>query len=136
MEGYLLRLVMAGIVGFIVGIISTREDNTSSVQVFVIICMSAALITITSIGVFRVLYLQSPGDPSRIPAQLISALGFIGTGMMWLTHEKGVLGINSAASLWITAIMGMLIGAGLHHISVLGMFFFALIYWLSNFIRS
>lgn len=135
MGQYLLRLVMAGILGLIIGFISMTDDDAPSHRVFSIICMGAALITITSTGIYESMNLPWTGDPSRLPAQLISALGFLGTGMIWVTEDKRVFGVTGAAALWLTAILGMLIGAGLNQISILGTFFFILIYWISRIIR-
>ena len=135
MGQYLLRLAMAGILGLIIGFISMTDDDAPSHRVFSIICMGAALITITSTGIYESMNLPWTGDPSRLPAQLISALGFLGTGMIWVTEDNRVFGVTSAAALWLTAILGMLIGAGLNQISILGTFFFILIYWISRLIR-
>jgi len=112
------------------GLTSNLEDNTQSSRVFSLICTGAALLTILSLGIFQSMGVTAVGDPGRMPAQVISALGFLGTGMIWVTEEK-VVGITDAASLWLTAILGMLIGAGMNHISVIGTIFFVLIYWIT-----
>ena len=132
MAQYVLRLVLAGIVGFIVGIASCRQDKTQSSRDFALISIGAALITIISLGLFDTMGLPQVGDPSRLPAQIIAALGFLGTGMIWVTEDSTVQGITSAAALWLTAILGMIIGAGLNRLSILGVLFFILIYWLSH----
>jgi putative Mg2+ transporter-C (MgtC) family protein len=131
----LLRVLLAGIIGLFVGLASTSADKTLSSRTFAIICMGSALITITSIGLYQNFALPWFGDPGRLPAQVISALGFAGTGMIWLTEDQQV-GISSAASLWITAILGMIIGSGLNHISIVGLIFFLLIYWVSHLVEN
>jgi putative Mg2+ transporter-C (MgtC) family protein len=134
MGQYLLRLVIAAILGFIMGLTSNIEDNSQSSRVFSIICVGAALISITSVGLYQSMNIPWVGDPGRMPAQVISALGFLGTGMIWVTQDDKVQGITSAASLWLTAILGMLIGAGLNNASIIGTIFFILIYKLSPLI--
>lgn len=136
MVQYLLRLIIAGILGFILGLTNNMEDRTQSGRVFAIICMGAALITIAGLGIYKSMDITWVGDPARLPAQVISALGFLGTGMIWVTQDKRVLGVNGAAALWLTAILGMLIGAGLNDICILGAIFFVLIYKLSPLIKS
>jgi len=131
MGQYLLRLIIAGILGFIMGLTSNIEDNTQSGRVFSIICMGTALISIISVGIFQSMNIPWVGDPGRMPAQVISAMGFLGTGMIWVTQDNKVMGMTSAASLWLTAILGMVIGAGLDNISIIGTIFFILIYKLS-----
>lgn len=131
---YLLRLVIASIMGFIIGLTSNREDNTQSSRAFSLICMGAALTTIISLEIYRNMSIPAVGDPGRIPSQVISALGFLGTGMIWVTEDEKVRGITDAASVWLTAILGMLIGAGMNDISIIGTTFFVLIYWITPFI--
>ncbi|MDD4171214.1 MAG: MgtC/SapB family protein [Syntrophomonas sp.] len=132
MYEYLWRLTLAGIIGFIVGIINSRQDDTGP-RVFSIICMGATLITLIAAGIYQII--PWLGDPGRLPAQVISALGFLGSGMIWITRDNRVTGITGATALWLTAILGMLIGAGLKNASVLGVFFFILIFWFSNIAR-
>jgi len=136
MTQYLLRVLLAGIIGLFIGLISTSTDKTLSSRTFSIICMGAALITITSIGFYQNLALPWFGDPGRLPAQVISALAFLGTGFFWVTEDHQVAGISSAASLWITAILGMIIGVGLYNISVWGVMFFLFIYWVSHLVEG
>lgn len=131
---YLVRIALAGLVGFIMGVISNRQDRTRSSRVFAIICMSSALLVTVSMGIGE--KIPSFGDPSRIMAQITSAIGFLLTGIIWVTQDKQVAGINTAAALLLAAIIGMLVGAGLENASVLGTFFFVLIYWLSDFLSS
>jgi putative Mg2+ transporter-C (MgtC) family protein len=125
--------MLAGIIGFIMGVINNRQDNTGSSRVFSLICMGAALITLIGAGIYQII--PWLGDPGRLPAQVISALGFLGSGMIWITRDKRVAGITGATALWLTAILGMLIGVGLNNASVLGVFFFIIIFLLSNITR-
>ena len=134
MVQYLLRLVIAAILGFVMGLVSNSEDNSQSSRVFSLICIGAALVSIIAEGLYQSMNIPIVGDPGRMPAQIISALGFLGTGLIWVTEDKRVLGMTAAASLWLTAILGMLIGAGLNNISVIGTIFFILIYKLSPLI--
>jgi putative Mg2+ transporter-C (MgtC) family protein len=98
--------------------------------------MGAALTTIIALGIYKSMGIPAAGDPGRIPAQVISALGFLGTGMIWVTEDEKVRGITDAASVWLTAILGMLIGAGMNDISVIGTTFFVLIYWITPLISA
>ncbi|PKM76378.1 MAG: hypothetical protein CVU90_12745 [Firmicutes bacterium HGW-Firmicutes-15] len=136
MTQYLLRVLLAGIIGLFIGLTSTSANKTLSSRTFSIICMGSALITITSIGFYQSLALPWFGDPGRLPAQVISALGFLGTGLIWVTEDHQVAGVSSAASLWITAMLGMIIGVGLYNISVLGVVFFLIVYWVSHIVEG
>lgn len=131
---YIFRLIIAGALGFVLSLTSNIQDNTQSGRVFSLICMGSALTSIIAVGIYQSMGIPQVGDPGRLPAQIISALGFLGTGMIWITEDNKVSGISGAASLWVTAILGMLIGAGMNNISVIGTIFLVLIYWLFTLI--
>lgn len=129
---YLLRILAAGIVGYVIGIICNQEINTKSKRVYALISIGSALLTITGTGMMQAMYLPLTGDPARLPSQIISALGFLGTGMIWITDDRQVMGMTGAASLWITAIIGMMIGLGMASPTSIGVLFFIVIYWVSR----
>jgi len=131
MAVYAIRLALAFVVGFAVGIISARDDRNKSSRDFALICLCSALLSIMAGGVIESMEIPPTGDPLRLPAQIISALGFLGTGMMWVSRENQVQGITRAASLWLTAILGLLIGAGFLTTSLIGLIFLVLIYLIS-----
>lgn len=131
MTQYLLRILLAGTIGVVIGFTITREDRRPSSREFAIIGMGAALITVTSVGLYPTLSLPGVGDPGRMPAQVISALGFLGTGLIGFTKDRKAGRISGAAALWLTAILGMIVGAGLNQVSILGVVFFLLVYGLS-----
>jgi uncharacterized membrane protein YhiD involved in acid resistance len=86
----------------------------------------------TSIGFFRNLGLPWVSDPGRIAAQIISALGFLGTGLIWVSEDFKVKGLSIAASLWLTAILGILIGAGMQKIVIIFIVVLLFIYRISE----
>jgi len=131
MAVYAFRLALAFVVGFAVGIVSARDDRNKSSRDFALICLCSALISIMAGGMMESMEITWAGDPLRLPAQIISALGFLGTGMMWISRENRVQGITRAASLWLTAILGLLIGAGFFETTLIGMIFLVFIYLVS-----
>jgi putative Mg2+ transporter-C (MgtC) family protein len=131
METFLFRIILAGFIGFIIG---KRSDTFHTAIVFAIACMGTALLTITSTEFYKLSTFPWMGDPGRLSAQVISALGFIGSGMIWITRDKKIVGLPVAANLWITAILGMLIGAGLENATVMAAFFVIIIYYLSDLV--
>lgn len=132
MEVYLLRLTLAGIVGFMLGILSNRQDKTKSARVFGIVTASSALLYIVATG----LYEETPGvgDPTRLTAQILSALGFLFAGMIYVNQDKSVEGITTAAALLLSAVLGVLIAAGYFWNVIWGIIFFIIIYWISGFV--
>ena len=131
MAVYAIRLALAFVVGFAVGIVSARDDRNKSSRDFALICLCSALLSIMADGMMQSMGIPPVGDPLRLPAQIISALGFLGTGMMWVGRENRVQGITRAASLWLTAILGLMIGAGLFGTSLIGLLFLVFIYLVS-----
>lgn len=131
MTDYILRMVIAGIVGLIVGISTTDARNA---RMFAITCIGAALITITSTEFYKVFAGPWFSDPGRLSAQVVSALGFIGTGLIWISDDKRIMGLSVAGTLWLTAIMGILIGAGLRQVTIAAVFIAVIIFWAVDLI--
>lgn len=132
MNALLVRIMIAGLLGFIIGLANKSMDDTPSGVVLSIICMGAALISITSMEYYRVLELPWISDPGRLSAQVISALGFLGTGMIWISQDQKIQGLSMAASLWVTSILGLLIGTGEFLIAVLLVLVLILVNWLAE----
>jgi putative Mg2+ transporter-C (MgtC) family protein len=131
-----LKILLAGMMGLLVGYANKNLNSLEeSVRVFAIISMGAALTSIISMGFSQSISFSSTSDPGRISAQVISALGFLGTGLIWMSEkDHQIRGVSVAASLWVTAILGLLIGAGLTSPVVLGVFFVVLVYWFNSII--
>lgn len=106
---YLLRIIVAVVIGTIIGI---RTDSAAS-RMFVIVCTGATLLTIVSTEFYKVVDYPWFGDPGRLSAQILVALGFLGTGLIWVSENQEIKDLSLAASLWVTAILGILIGTGL-----------------------
>ncbi len=106
--GFLLRIIVAAAVGTLIGI----RTNSAASRMFVIICTGAALLTIVSTEFYKVANYPWFSDPGRLSAQVIVALGFLGTGLIWVSEKQEVKGLTVAASIWLTAILGIVIGCG------------------------
>ncbi|HBQ24821.1 MAG TPA: hypothetical protein DD791_00375 [Syntrophomonas sp.] len=125
---YLLPIIVAAAVGALMGI---RTDSAAS-RMFVIVCTGAALLTIVSTEFYKVVNYPWLGDPGRLSAQVIVALGFLGTGLIWVSENQEVKGLSVAASLWLTAILGILIGTGLDLVSIVIIVFLVSAYLISG----
>ena len=107
-----LRLVLAAVLGGIIGFQRERTGKEAGIRTHILICAGAALITIVSIYGF-------PGsDPSRVAAGIVTGIGFLGAGV--ILHRSGgeVAGLTTAATIWAVAAIGLAAGAGLYVISV------------------
>lgn len=105
-----IRLVIATMLGSFIGWERISKKHSAGIKTFALVSLGAAAATILNI------YLGSIGeytaDISRIPAGVVSGIGFLGAGTILLTGRNQVKGLTTAASMWVTSIMGMVIGAG------------------------
>lgn len=108
-----LRLILAAVFGSIIGIERGTKRRPAGMRTFALVCLGSALATITNIYLFTFGGTGSTGtDLSRIPAGIVSGIGFLGVGMIIITGKNSVRGLTTAATLWVTATLGMAIGAG------------------------
>lgn len=109
---FILRLCVAGICGTIIGLDREYRVKDAGFRTHFLVAMGSALIMIVSQYGFADI-LTHPGvglDPSRIAAQVVSGIGFIGAGTI-IIHRQLVRGLTTAASLWATAGIGLAAGA-------------------------
>ena len=128
----IMRIFTAGFLGFLIGMFNKSVYDSPFARLFSIICMASCLLTVTSMEFFKLLNLPWVSDPGRITAQVVSALGFLGTGLIWITQDNKIRGLSAGASLWFTAIVGILVGTGLNQVAIIGFTFLMIIYHLSN----
>ncbi|GEL89322.1 MULTISPECIES: MgtC/SapB family protein [Pediococcus] len=116
----ILRVLIAGACGFAIGYERDARAKTAGLRTHIIIAVGAALMMIVSkYGFMDVL--GNKGfelDPSRIAAQIVSGIGFIGAGTIIVKHED-VNGLTTATGLWTTAGIGMAIGARMYVVGII-----------------
>lgn len=115
----LLRLLIAGICGSVIGYERKNRLKEAGIRTHMIVALGAALIMIVSkYGFADVLALKGIGlDPSRIAAQIVSGIGFLGAGMIFV-RKQAINGLTTAAGIWTTAGVGMAIGAKLYFVGI------------------
>ncbi|STX28312.1 putative Mg(2+) transport ATPase [Legionella beliardensis] len=113
----LLRLLLAAFLGCIIGLERERLSWAMGLRTHMLVCTGSCLIMIISaFGFFDILSPQHKHiilDPSRIAAQVVSGIGFLGAGAIILRNNI-VYGLTTAASIWIVAGIGLAIGGGLY----------------------
>jgi putative Mg2+ transporter-C (MgtC) family protein len=111
----IIRLVVAAVLGSAVGIERERLNWVAGLRTHMLVCVGAALLMIVStFGFMDVLSYERVGlDPSRVAAQVVSGIGFLGAGTIVL-RRKVVHGLTTAASLWTVAAVGLAVGSGLY----------------------
>lgn len=100
-----IKILLAVAVGGVIGLEREFRDKAAGFRTLIFICLGAALFTILS------LRLAGSGEPARIAANIVSGVGFIGAGVI-LRESGRVTGLTTAATIWLTAALGMGIGGG------------------------
>ena len=114
----LLRMGLGCVLSLLIGLERSAKNRPAGFRTHVLVCVGAITATLTSLYILEILHLSS--DVSRIPAQVIAGLGFIGAGTIFVTKKMTVRGLNTAAGLWTTGIIGLGIGCGYYELAILG----------------
>ena len=112
------KLLLSMVLGSVGGYERKRKGQIAGVRTFSLICMGATLAMIISIYVPQVYLGLKNGDPSRIAAQVVSGIGFLGAGAI-IQMKGSVRGLTTAAGIWMIAAIGMAVGVGLYVVSVI-----------------
>ena len=107
-----LRLLLAAALGAIIGYQRERAGKPAGLRDNILICVGAAVFTITSIYGFG-----ATGDAARVAAGVVAGIGFIGAGAIIRGGEGIVAGLTTAATIWAVAGIGLAAGAGLYLVS-------------------
>ena len=111
----LLRLGLAAALGSAIGVERERLQWTAGLRTHMLVCVGAALFMLVSAFGFAD-SLERPHavlDPSRIAAQVVSGIGFLGAGAILFRRDK-IRGLTTAASLWTVAGVGLAAGGGMY----------------------
>jgi putative Mg2+ transporter-C (MgtC) family protein len=113
------RLVLAAALGSVIGVERERLSWAAGLRTHMLVCVGSALIMIVSaFGFADVLGTQNVVlDPSRMAAQVVSGIGFLGAGSILMRGEI-VRGLTTAASLWSVAAIGLAVGGGMYTASI------------------
>lgn len=109
-----LRILLAAVLGGMVGLEREVSGKPAGFRTNLLICVGAAVLTDLSIAVAGGADPQAQAvvaDPARIAAQIVSGIGFLGAGTI-IQARGSVVGLTTAATLWVVAAIGMAVGAG------------------------
>lgn len=119
---FTLRLVVAGILGAVIGLDREYRAKEAGYRTHFLVSLGSALIMIVSQYGFQAI-IQEPSvtlDPSRVAAQVVSGIGFIGAGTI-IIQKQFVRGLTTAAGLWATAGIGLAVGSGMYWLGIAAM---------------
>ncbi len=128
----LLRIVLAGIFGSFIGYERKNRFKVAGIKTHMIVCLASALMMIISKYGFSDVINH---DSSRIAAQIVSGVGFLGAGMIFVKNQN-VQGLTTAAGIWATAGVGMAIGSGMYIIGLASAGIIILFHLFAHFIEK
>lgn len=127
---YIIRLLISGMCGLIIGYERSSRNKGAGIRTHFVVCISAALMMIVSKYGFSD---TNNYDSSRVAAQIVSGVGFLGAGMIFVREKMLVSGLTTAAGIWGTAGVGMSIGSGLYTIGVIATVFLVIAQLILHF---
>lgn len=114
------RMLLAAFFGGMVGMERGRKRRAAGLRTHMLVCMGATLVMITN------QYISAEfgmADPSRMGAQVISGIGFLGVGTIIVDRQQQVRGLTTAAGLWSCACVGLAVGIGFYMGAVIAIIF-------------
>lgn len=128
---YLLRLLVAAFCGAAIGYERESRMKLAGIRTHIIVSLAAALMMLISkYGFYDIIELSGVGlDPSRVASGVVSAVGFLGAGVIFV-RKQTVSGLTTAAGIWATVGVGTAVGAGMYFIGVTATGFLLLLQFL------
>ena len=121
---YIIRMLTACLCGIAIGFERKNRSKEAGIRTHCIVCLASALMMIISKYAFEDM-LTDPTflgvdiklDPSRMAQGIVTGVGFLGAGMIFV-HRQSIVGLTTAAGIWCTAGIGMAIGSGMYDLGV------------------
>ncbi len=113
------RLVVAAVFGAMIGLEREIHGHQAGVRTHMLVSLGSAIFTVLSIYGFHAVAGTGSVDPSRISAQIVTGIGFLGAGAI-IKFGMNVRGLTTAASLWVVAAVGLAAGTGSYFVAAVG----------------
>jgi putative Mg2+ transporter-C (MgtC) family protein len=110
------RLLLAAVLGAAIGYQRERAKKPAGLRTHILIALGSALFTVVSVFGF-----EDATDVSRVAAGVVTGIGFIGAGVIFRGlrgNQEHVVGLTTAASIWVSAAIGLAAGVGLYLVAV------------------
>lgn len=131
LEEILLRLLVASVLGGLIGYERERDAQPAGLRTHMILVMGSCLAMILSVNIG----LEYGSDPTRIAAQVIPGVGFLGAGAI-MRYGFNVKGLTTATSLWSMAIVGLAIGYGYYIVGIVATLLMLFMLTMVNFVEN
>lgn len=115
----IFRMILAIFIGGIIGTERDIKQRAAGLRTHILICFGAAVIMMTNVYVYE-MFPDAGIDVTRMGAQVVSGIGFVGAGTILVTNQNRVKGLTTAAGLWAAAALGLAIGIGFYEAALAG----------------
>ena len=105
----LLRILAAVVIGGLIGLERGMKNRPAGLRTYMLVCVGACVVMLTNQYIFQT---SATGDPTRMAAQVVSGIGFLGAGTIIVTRRNQIKGLTTAAGLWASAGVGLALGIG------------------------
>ena len=106
-----LRILAALFMGGVLGLERGMKNRPAGLRTYMLVCVGSCLIMMTNQFIFQA---TGTGDPTRMSAQVVSGIGFLGAGTIIVTKHNQIKGLTTAAGLWACAGVGLALGIGFY----------------------
>jgi len=113
----IFRILLSGLLSSLIGFEREIRHRSAGLRTHILVCLGSTLVMLTSLYVFDIYKDKVPLDPARIAAGIITGIGFLGAGTI-IRMGEGVRGLTTAASLWVSAAIGLGVGCGFYSASI------------------
>lgn len=111
-----VRIFAAVIVGGLLGLERGMKNRPAGMRTYMLVCVGSCIIMLTNQYVVQIL----GGEPTRLAAQVVSGIGFLGAGTIIVTRRNQIKGLTTAAGLWSSAGVGIALGIGFYEAALVG----------------
>ena len=107
----IVRLLVAGLVGFLIGLDRERRNKPAGIRTHILVCLGTALATMTAVYALY-MFPDTSIDVTRLGGQMVAGIGFLGAGVIFISNKNRIEGLTSAAGMWACTCCGLAIGFG------------------------
>lgn len=111
-----IRIFLASLLGGALGLERGLKNRPAGMRTYMLVCLGSCVVMMTGQNAYA---LYQAGDPTRLGAQVVSGIGFLGAGTIVVTRYNQIKGLTTAAGLWAAACVGLSLGMGFYEIALI-----------------
>lgn len=113
-----MRLLLAALLSGIIGMERSKSNRAAGLRTHILVCLGATIAAMTGLYINK--FCGGTGDMSRIAAQVISGIGFLGAGTILVKNQATIIGLTTAACVWTVGAIGIAVGYGFYEAAIIG----------------